>query len=45
MTLKCIPCQIDKPHNFLLFEPLNFGMKGEHLKQQTDKDKDIQTEK
>lgn len=38
-------CQIDKPQNFLLFEFLNFGKEREHLKQQTDKDKDIQTEK
>ena len=31
-------CQIDKPHNFLLFEFVNFGKENEHLKQHTEKD-------
>jgi RecA-family ATPase len=35
----CI-CQIDKPHNFLLFELVNFGKELEHLKQHTEKDKE-----
>jgi hypothetical protein len=38
-------CQIDKPHNFLLFEFVNFGKEWEHLKQYTEKDKDNQNEK
>lgn len=33
-------CQIDKPHNFLQFEFVNFGNEREHLKQQTDQDKE-----
>jgi len=31
-------CQIDKPHNFLLFEFVNYGKEWEHLKQHTEKD-------
>uniref|UniRef100_UPI0040473DC6 AAA family ATPase n=1 Tax=Algoriphagus sp. TaxID=1872435 RepID=UPI0040473DC6 len=38
-------CQIDKPSNFLLFEFVNFGREWEHLKQQTEKDKEDLTEK
>jgi RecA-family ATPase len=38
-------CQIDKPQNFLLFEFVNFGKEWEHLKQQTEKDKENLTEK
>jgi archaellum biogenesis ATPase FlaH len=38
-------CQIDKPFNFLLFEFVNFGKEWEHLKQQTEKDKENLTEK
>lgn len=33
-------CQIDKPQNFLLFEFVNFGIEREHLKQQTEQDKE-----
>jgi RecA-family ATPase len=33
-------CQIDKPHNFLLFEFVNFGTEREHLKQHTEQDKE-----
>jgi RecA-family ATPase len=33
-------CQIDKPNNFLKFEFINFGKEWEHLKQQTEKDKE-----
>ena len=33
-------CQIDKPHNFLLFEFVNFGKEWEHLKQHSEKDKE-----
>jgi hypothetical protein len=33
-------CQIDKPFNFLLFEFVNFGKEWEHLKQQTENDKE-----
>jgi len=40
-----IVCQIDKPFNFLLFEFVNFGTEYEHLKQQTEKDKENLTEK
>jgi len=32
-------CQIDKPHNFLLFEFVNYGKEWDHLKQHTEKDK------
>lgn len=35
----CI-CQIDKPSNFLQFEFINFGKEQEHLKQQTERDKE-----
>jgi RecA-family ATPase len=35
----CI-CQIDKPHNFLLFEFVDFGKESQHLKQYTEKDKE-----
>ncbi|MCE5330652.1 MAG: AAA family ATPase [Bacteroidales bacterium] len=35
-----IECQIFKPHNFLLFEFLNFGRESTHLKVFSDKDKD-----
>jgi RecA-family ATPase len=38
-------CQIDKPHNFLLFEFVNFGKEWEHLKQHTEKDKESLKEK
>ncbi len=38
-------CQIDKPHNFLLFEFVNFGKEWEHLKQHTEKDKENLNEK
>ena len=38
-------CQIDKPHNFLLFEFVNFGSEQEHLKQYTEQDKTIQVER
>lgn len=38
-------CQIDKPFNFLLFEFVNFGKEWEHLKQQTEKDKENLNEK
>jgi hypothetical protein len=38
-------CQIDKPYNFLKFEFWNYGTEREHLKQQTEKDKENQTEK
>lgn len=38
-------CQIDKPHNFLLFEFVNFGKEWEHLKQHTEKDKENLYEK
>lgn len=38
-------CQIDKPHNFLLFEFVNFGKEWEHLKQHTEKDKEGLTDK
>ena len=38
-------CQIDKPLNFLLFEFVNFGKEWEHLKQQTEKDKESLNEK
>lgn len=40
----CI-CQIDKPFNFLQFEFMNFGTEREHLKQQTDRDREHETEK
>lgn len=40
----CI-CQIDKPHNFLLFELVNFGKELEHLKQHTEKDKEKLSDK
>jgi hypothetical protein len=40
----CI-CQIDKPSNFLLFEFVKFGKEWEHLKQQTEKDKENLSEK
>ncbi len=33
-------CQITKPDNFLQFEFLKFGTEREHLKQQSDKDKE-----
>lgn len=33
-------CQIQKPHNFLAFEFLNFGTEREHLKQFTEKDRE-----
>jgi hypothetical protein len=32
-------CLLDKPHNFLQFEFLDFGYEQEHLRQLTDKDK------
>ncbi|MBT3748570.1 MAG: AAA family ATPase [Bacteroidetes bacterium] len=32
-------CQLDKPHNFLQFEFLDFGYEQEHLRQLSDKDK------
>ncbi len=38
-------CQIDKPHNFLLFEFVGFGKEWEHLKQHTEKDKENLNEK
>ncbi len=38
-------CQIDKPHNFLLFEFVNFGKEFEHLKQHTERDKEDLNEK
>ncbi|MBK9108870.1 MAG: AAA family ATPase [Saprospiraceae bacterium] len=38
-------CQIDKPHNFLMFEFVNFGKECEHLKQHTEKDKEKLNEK
>jgi len=34
-------CQIHKPTNFLLFEFLNFGKESEHLKQHSEKDREI----
>lgn len=38
-------CQIDKPHNFLLFEFVNFGKEWEHLKQHSEKDNENLNEK
>ena len=38
-----IVCQIEKPHNFLLFEILNFSAEREHLKKQNESDRDQQT--
>lgn len=38
-------CQIDKPFNFLLFEFVNFGKEWEHLKQQTDRERENVSEK
>lgn len=35
----CI-CQIHKPHNFLQFEFVNYGNEQEHLRPQTEKDRD-----
>lgn len=32
-------CQIDKPHNFLLFEFVDFGTEREHLRQASESDK------
>lgn len=40
----CI-CQIDKPHNFLMFELIGFGKEWEHLRQPTEKDKEGLSEK
>lgn len=37
-------CQINKEHNFLQFEFLQFGNENEHLRQRTEKDKENQTE-
>lgn len=37
-TENVIVCQIDKPHNFLAFEFIDFGAEREHLKQITEKD-------
>lgn len=37
-------CQIDKPHNFLQFEFVNFGKELDHLKLQTEKDKESQSQ-
>ena len=42
---KVCVCQIDKPHNFLQFEFVNFGTEQEHLKQHTEKDTAIQIER
>jgi hypothetical protein len=38
-------CQIDKPHNFLMFEFVSFGKEWDHLKQHTEKDKENLKEK
>lgn len=38
-------CQVTKDYNFLQFEFLGFGTEREHLKQQTDKDRDNIAEK
>lgn len=38
-TDNVIVCSIDKPHNFLQFEFLNYGSEREHLKQPTEIDK------
>lgn len=39
-TENVIVCQLDKPHNFLAFEFLDFGAEREHLKQITEKDRE-----
>jgi archaellum biogenesis ATPase FlaH len=38
-------CQINQPHNFVLFELLRYGSEWEHLKQQTEKDRESVNEK
>lgn len=38
-------CQIDKPFNFLKFEFVSYGKEWEHLKQQTEHDKEYLDEK
>lgn len=38
-------CQLTKPDNFLLFEFINFGTERDHLKQQTDNDRESLREK
>lgn len=38
-------CQIEKPHNFLKFDFVNFGKEWEHLKQHTEKDKEQLSQK
>lgn len=38
-------CQLSKPDNFLMFELIGFGTEREHLKQQTDNDRDNLKEK
>ena len=38
-------CQIDKPHNFLMFEFVNFGKEWEHVKQHSENDKEKLKEK
>jgi len=38
-------CQVEKPHNFLKFEFVKYGTEWEHLKQQTEKDKENLNEK
>jgi RecA-family ATPase len=39
-TENVIVCQIDKQHNFLAFEFLDFGAEQQHLKQVTEKDRE-----
>ena len=38
-TENVLTCQIEKPHNFLQFEFLNFGSEWQHLKQVSENDK------
>jgi RecA-family ATPase len=38
-------CQLSKPDNFLMFEFVNFGTERDHLKQQTDNDRENLREK
>lgn len=39
-TENVIICQVEKPQNFLQFEFMTYGTEREHLKQQTDKDRE-----
>ncbi len=38
-------CQLSKPDNFLMFELIGFGMERNHLRQQTDNDRETLKEK